>query len=154
MSAAASVRRCNLIFHVGIFLKQGPYIILLILVCFRQRDDAVFQIREIFRVLLKCGAPVCHRSGQDVQVSAKGVHHFVRELCRVVGGAEFHGLFGRLSFISCGGNAAKKSFLLPSNVGLTSVGDVDLLVPGFSEVPLTRGWGKLVPSLGFFGVII
>ena len=71
----------------------------------------------------------------------------------MVRGSEFHGLFGRLGFLICGGDAAKRFSLLPPNVVLMTVGGVDLLVRGFPEVTITGGGGELVPLLGFVRVI-
>ena len=99
--------------------------------------------------MLEFGVSVCHCDGKVVQVSAKGVHHFIGEHRRVVGDAEFHSLFVHFGFLSCGGNTAKRVSLIPPNVGFAPVGDVDLLVRWFPEVPLAGGRGNLVPSLGF-----
>ena len=54
----------------------------------------------------------------------------------MVGNAEFHRIFGRFGFFSCGNYAAKSFSLLPTNVSFVHVGDVDLLVRWFPEVPI------------------
>ena len=48
-------------------------------------------------------------------------------------------------YLSAAEEMPPKKNLLPPNVGLEPVGDVDLLVRGFPEVPLAGGGGELVP---------
>ena len=135
-------------------LSQVPQLSLLLFVGVGEGDNDVGQLCEVFQVLIKSETPVCHCAVKVVQVSAKGVHHFIGEFRRMVGGAKFYGLLGLIGCLRRGGDAAEWFSLLPPNVDLTPVCDVDLLVGGFPEVPLAGGGDKLFPLLGFVQVII